>query len=81
VKTSNKNVLEVSGNDEDEEGTIAAGLGHRGLSSTEFGPPSANELESVIDVQAMVIGEWEEYLSLLEKETPRLNVPICRLYT
>ena len=39
------------------------------------------ELGSSVDVGAMAIGEWEEYLSLLERKTPPLDVLVSRLCT
>ena len=37
------------------------------------------ELGSGVDGQAMAIGEWEEYLSLLERKTPPLDALVFRL--
>ena len=81
TKIGEKIVVEVSGDEQDEEGAIAARLGQRGLASLEFRTPTATVLESPVDVRAMAIGEWQEYLSLLERETPTLEALVSRLST
>ena len=81
IKIGEKNVVEVSAGDEDEEGTIAAGLDQRVLASSKCRHPSGVDIGSSVDVRAMAIGEWEEYLSLLERETPPLDALVSRLCT
>jgi len=47
----------VSGDDQDEQGTIIAHLDQSRLASSKFWQPNAIELELVVDVQAMATGE------------------------
>jgi hypothetical protein len=57
TKIGEKVVVEVSGDEQDKEGAIAARLGLRRLASSEFRTPTATVLELPVDFRAMAIGE------------------------
>ena len=74
-------VVEVSGDEQDNEGAIAARPSQRSVAAIESQNPTGTVLHSHVDVRAMAIGEWQEYLFLLEQETPTLEALVSRMST
>jgi hypothetical protein len=74
----------VSNDNPDEDGAVAIECTGRAVSGALHSLTAANQTSSGIlfqspDSHAMAIGEWQEYFSLLERETPTLEALVSRL--
>ena len=80
-KTEKTLALDVNDDDPDEDGVVATEYTGR----TRSGALHSVSAGALLDVRqspdshAMAIGEWQEYVSLLERETPALEALVSRL--
>jgi hypothetical protein len=81
TKSGKNVVVEVSGDEQEDEGAIACQPGQRSKAAIGFQTPPALVLGSHVDARQMAIGQWQEYLFLLERETPTLEALVSRLST
>lgn len=75
-------VCEFFEDDADDGGGLSNASGFAGVQGTVSGEhrtPSGVLLEAPVDYRAMAIGEWQEYLGLLEREAPTLEALVSRL--